>query len=149
MNNRKIIKLIDINCPHCHTKMIKSVLRYGITYSCNCLKMYYPALISASILENKSLICEKYTLPFVINYEFFVLRSQLERSQSEAENLNVSYDNFIRKTALCEYKKFAGHLNDGFERELINVPYIPLDLTLSETNAKDIFDRLIKLKVFI
>jgi len=126
-----------LNCPNCSSKMTESIdFETYSQFQCEeCIhKFDVQIFINAEVLNNNYLF-DEYRFGFIYNNDEMFLEG---RTFLNGDSLTYIFS-FI--TEERSYPHFSSNL--------IEVPFIPLKLIDKDTiNAKEIFDRLIKLVVF-
>ena len=166
MNNDHII-----NCPCCDHQMM-------VDYQSESLMSFFCANVECDInkhtayrfpftysIQNSE--CIDYLLPFKRNNEVLYLEGSLYNDLTKIYCYNHLYKENMA-LGLEQYNSCIGHqamfsnttgssnvaigYKAGFagtEKILISVPFIPIKIENQNTNAKDIFERLLKLKAFV
>ena len=126
-----------LNCPNCSSKMTESIdFETYSQFQCEeCIhKFDVQIFINAEVLNNNYLF-DEYRFGFIYNNDEMFLEG---RTFLNGDSLTYIFS-FI--TEERSYPHFSSNL--------IEVPFIPLKLIDKDTiNAKEIFDRLIKLVPF-
>ena len=126
-----------LNCPNCSSKMTESIdFETYSQFQCEeCIhKFDVQIFINAEVLNNNYLF-DEYRFGFIYNNDEMFLEG---KTFLNGDSLTYIFS-FI--TEERSYPHFSSNL--------IEVPFIPLKLIDKDTiNAKEIFDRLIKLVVF-
>jgi len=131
-----------LNCPNCSSKMTESIdFETYSQFQCEeCIhKFDVQIFINAEVLNNNYLF-DEYRFGFIYNNDEMFLEG---RTFLNGDSLTYIFS-FITETDRHSYFRHS-----YFSSNLIEVPFIPLKLIDKDTiNAKEIFDRLIKLVVF-